>query len=597
MSGEVAQPAAPSSQFSFKDFLDGLVRRRALASAIAAVCVITALAIALLLPPSYRSTGTILIEQQEVPADLVRSTVTAYADQRLQVINQRVMTSSNLLDIMRRYSLYPERQGHDTREELVRRMREDINLKMVRADVIDPRTGAPRQATIAFSVYYDSRSPEAAVKVANELMSLYLSENVQERQRLAGNTNSFLVEESERLSKQIAVTEQKLADFKLKHADAMPELQSINRSLLDRTEQELRAAEMRISSLEQQRVFIESQLSQVKPTSSLTTDGGERVLSPDDRLRIARSRLTSARALYAPDHPDIARLEREVKGLQADAGATADAAPSVNDLTRDLDAARGELAQARDRYAPDHPDIAKLERRVGALEKELAAASANPAPAPKPPAEAPDNPTYISLQTQLSGTLNEKKALETRMEQMRAQMTNYEKQLVIAPTIEREYRTLARDYDAAAAEYRELRSKQQEAQIAQNLENDRKGERFSVIEPPLPPEKPESPNRPAIMAIGVILALGLTLGIIAILEVLDTTVRGRHDILNLLATPPLAVLPWIETNEDRTKRIRRTRYAWAGAATSVLLTAGVIHFLILPLNAVWAGILRRLGVL
>jgi uncharacterized protein involved in exopolysaccharide biosynthesis len=268
----------------------------------------------------------------------------------------------------------------------------------------------------------------------------------------------------------------------------------------------------------------------------------------------------------------------------------------VNDLTRDLDGARGELAQARDRYAPDHPDVARLERRVNALEKELANASANPQ-VQKAPLEAPDNPTYINLQTQLSGTVNEKKALQLRMEQMRTQMAGYEKQLVTSPTIEKEYRSLARDYDAAAAEYRELRSKQQEAQIAQNLENDRKGERFSVIEPPLPPEKPESPNRPAIMAIGVILALGLTLGIIAILEALDTSVRGRHDILNLLATPPLAVLPWIETNADRTRRIRNTRYAWVGAATSVLLTAGVIHFLILPLNAVWAGILRRLGML
>src|SRR6185369_17530190 len=97
---------------------------------------------AVLLPPHYRSTGTILIEQQEVPTDLVRSTVTAYADQRLQVINQRVMTSSNLLEIMHRYSLYPDRQGKDTREELVSRLRKDIDLKMVRADVIDPRTGS-----------------------------------------------------------------------------------------------------------------------------------------------------------------------------------------------------------------------------------------------------------------------------------------------------------------------------------------------------------------------------------------------------------------------------------------------------------------------
>ena len=594
MSGEVALPAP--SQFSFKDFLGGLARRRGLVTAIAAACVITALAIALLLPPEYRSTGTILIEQQEVPADLVRSTVTAYADQRLQVIAQRVMTSSNLLDIIRRYSLYPDRQGKDTREELTRRMRQDVELKMIHADVIDPRSGMPRQATIAFSVGYNSRVPEHAVKVANELMSLYLSENLTERQRLAGNTNSFLVEESERLNKQIAVTEQKLADFKVKHADAMPELQTVNRSLLDRTEQELHGYEMRSSALDQQRVFIESQLAQVKPNSALTTDGGERVLTPEDRLRIAKSRLTSARAVYAPDHPDIARLEREVRGLEAETGAGESAAPSVNDITRDLDGARGALATARERYAPDHPDIARLERRVTALEKELATASANPQP-PKPPVTSADNPTYISLQTQLSGTVNEQKAIQTRMDQLRTQIVSFERQLVTSPTIEREYRSLARDYDTAAAEYRELRSKQQEAQLAQNLENDRKGERFTVIEPPMPPEKPVSPNRPAIMSIGVILALGITLAIVALLEALDTSVRGRHDIVHLLSTPPLAVLPWIETSDDRTKRVRRTRFAWAGTAASALLLAGAIHFLILPLNIVWVGVLHRLGVL
>src|SRR5690242_9057122 len=159
------QPA----QFSFRDFGYAIARRRVLVILLAVAFIGTALAIALLLPPQYRSTGTILIEQQEVPADLVRSTVTAYADERLQVINQRVMTSQNLLDIIRRYSLYADRQGKDTREELVKRMREDIGLKMIHADVIDPRSGTPRQATIAFSLSYSSRMPEHAVKVANEL--------------------------------------------------------------------------------------------------------------------------------------------------------------------------------------------------------------------------------------------------------------------------------------------------------------------------------------------------------------------------------------------------------------------------------------------
>ena len=591
MSNEVGQ----ERQFSLKDFADALVRRRVIAIVVAAVCISVALLLAMLLPPEYRSTGTILIEQQEVPVEFVRSTVTAYADQRLQVINQRVMTSQNLLGIIGRYSLYPTRQGKDTREELVRRMHEDVALKMIHADVIDPRSGSPRQATIAFSVSYTSRNPEHAVKVANELTSLYLSENLTERQRLAGNTTSFLDEESQRLSKQIAETEGKLADFKLKHADAMPELQSLNRSLLDRTEQDLRAAEMRNMSLDQQRVFIEAQMTEVKPNSMMTTDGGERVLTPGDRLRVAKSRLTSVRSIYAPDHPDIARLEREIHGLEAEVGADASPDASANELMRNLEGARGELAQARDRYAPDHPDVQRLERRVSGLEKELEKmSSADPQPQ-KPPVETPDNPAYIQLQTQLSATVNEQKALKTRMEQMRAQMTGFERQMVTSPQIEKEYRELAREYDTAIVEYRDLRAKQQEAQISQNLESDRKGERFTVIEPPMPPEKPVSPNRPAIMAVGVILALGITLAIIAVLEMLDTSVRGRRDLVSLLATPPLAVLPWIETSEDRSLRRRRRRYAWAGAAASVLLTAGLIHLFVLPLNFVWAGVLRRLG--
>jgi len=581
-------------QLNLSDFIAAFARRRWVAIITAVLCVIATVLLALLLPAQYRSSGTILIEQQEVPVELVRSTVSAYADQRLQVINQRVMTSQNLLEVIRRYGLYPDRQGKDTREALVARMREDIALEMINADVIDPRSGSPRKATIAFSVSYTSRVPEHAFKVASELSSLYLSENLTERQRLASNATSFLVEEAERMSRQIAVTETKLADFKLKHADTLPELQSLNRSLLDRTEQDLRAAEMRNMSLEQQRVFIEAQLTEVRPNSMMTTDSGERVLSPQDRLRVLKSALASARARYEPDHPDIARVEREIRGLEAEVGSSAQVMPSANELMRNLESARGELAQARDRYSPEHPDVQALQRRVTTLEAELA--SLPPAPAtPAPLAEPPDNPAYIQLQTQLSAILNEQKALKSRMDQLRGQATIYERQVATSPQIEKEYRELVRDYESAASKYRELRAKQMEAELGQNLETERKGERFTVIEPPMPPETPFSPNRPMILAMGFILALGITVGLIAVLEMTDGSVRNRRDLTNLLATPPLAVLPFIETSSDRVLRRRRRRYAMVGAAASVLLCIPLIHLFYRPLDLLWSAVLRRLG--
>src|SRR5262249_14954601 len=150
---------------------------------------------------------------------------------------------------------------------------------------------------------------------------------------------------------QIAELEGKLAKFKSKHVDALPELQGVNMQMLDRAEQELRDLEAKKMSLDQQRVFLEAQLAQIKPHSMLTTDTGERIMSPDDRLKMLKSQLASARALYSPDHPDIARLEREIKGLEAETGAQS----AGNELQRQLETARGELAAARQRYSPDHP--------------------------------------------------------------------------------------------------------------------------------------------------------------------------------------------------------------------------------------------------
>src|SRR6187431_1344043 len=114
-------PVNPSSR-TLADYLLA-IRRRRVPALVAGVSVLAmALAAAVLWPATYRSTGTILIEQQEVPVDLVRSMVSSYADQRIQVISQRVMTSDNLMRIIDRYQLYPERRRKDPREVLLTRM-------------------------------------------------------------------------------------------------------------------------------------------------------------------------------------------------------------------------------------------------------------------------------------------------------------------------------------------------------------------------------------------------------------------------------------------------------------------------------------------
>src|SRR5215831_8385708 len=222
--------------FDLRDVLKAVVRRRTPAMICIAAGILIAILLAVLLPAHYRSSATILIEQQELPADLVRSTVTSFADQRIQVISQRVMTTETLLRLINKFNLYANKRARETREELIARMRSDIDFHMISADVIDPRSGRPTAATIAFAVSYTSKDPELAARVANDLTSLYLNENLTQRARLAEDASAFLREEGDRLNAHIATLEGELAKFKEKNADALPELAQFNLEQLDRSE-------------------------------------------------------------------------------------------------------------------------------------------------------------------------------------------------------------------------------------------------------------------------------------------------------------------------------------------------------------------------
>ncbi|MFK5950145.1 MAG: lipopolysaccharide biosynthesis protein, partial [Methylococcales bacterium] len=211
-----------------QDYLDILKRNKNKMLIIGLVAFFLTVIIAVKWPATYKSTATILIEQQEIPQDLVRSTVTSFADQRIQIISQRVMSSINLKKIVDKFGLYKEEQKTDPISIVLEKMREDINLEMVSADVIDPVSGRPTQATIAFTLSFQSKSPQKAQQVANELVSLYLNENLKRRSEIATEATSFLAIEAGKLSELMADLEKKLATFKEQNEGSLPELQTLN---------------------------------------------------------------------------------------------------------------------------------------------------------------------------------------------------------------------------------------------------------------------------------------------------------------------------------------------------------------------------------
>jgi uncharacterized protein involved in exopolysaccharide biosynthesis len=572
------------------DYLAALKRRRKLMTAIVLGLLLLALGVTFGLPAVYRSKAVILIEQQEIPKELVTSTVTSYADQRIQEITQRVMTTSNLLGIIERYALYEKERKNNPLEVVVDKMRDDISIDTISADVVDPIRGQPTKATIAFSVSYENRSPDLAQKVANELTSLYLKENLTRRTEAATETSSFLGEEAEKLKAHIAELDRRLAEFKEQNAGKLPDMQQFNTQMMDRTEQQLIELDRQIRSLEDRKVYVQGQLALVNPVTATISETGERILGPADRLKVLQTQYVSLMARYSAAHPDVVRTKKEMEALEAELGGSNSAGGIIQ---KQLEGARAELATLRQRYSDNHPDVIRAQRTVTNLETELAR-SRERRTAVLDNAEA-DNPAYIQLRTELESANAEIASIRQQKEELRGKLAEFEQKLADSPEVERAFRDLMRDYETSTLKYQEMTQKQMAAQVSQTLETEQKGERFSLIEPPLKPEKPAKPNRLAIALLGTMLAFAGGIGSTAIAEALDPAIYGRGALTALTGVPPLAVIPEIVTAGERRTRILLRAIMVAAVIAAFILALLAIHFFYQPLDVLWFRALRKFG--
>ncbi|VAW61562.1 hypothetical protein MNBD_GAMMA11-1408, partial [hydrothermal vent metagenome] len=101
---------------SIQDYLAIVSRRKTAIVSTALIVFLLGLITAFVWPPTYKSSATILIKEQEIPTELVRSTVTSFAAQRIQTISQSVMTRPNLMEIIEKYKLYVQERKRKTSE-------------------------------------------------------------------------------------------------------------------------------------------------------------------------------------------------------------------------------------------------------------------------------------------------------------------------------------------------------------------------------------------------------------------------------------------------------------------------------------------------
>lgn len=170
-------------------------------------------------PPIYQAEGKVLVESQQIPTELVRSTVSSLASERIQVIEQRIMTRDNLLAIASKYRIFVGWRQRFSGTEIVDFMRERTVIKPLELRV--PTRQTTRQ-TLAFTIGFQHEQPEVATRVANELVTMILNEDVRTRTNFASETTRFLERESKKIETELSTIEIKISEMKRRDLLGLP---------------------------------------------------------------------------------------------------------------------------------------------------------------------------------------------------------------------------------------------------------------------------------------------------------------------------------------------------------------------------------------
>ena len=192
-----------------------------------------------------------------------------------------------------------------------------------------------------------------------------------------------------------------------------------------------------------------------------------------------------------------------------------------------------------------------------------------------------------SAKIRLNSLAQQKKSLQEKNSQLQAQVTQ-------SPQVEKGLSTLMRDYDNAKSKYEEVKSKQLNAKIAENLEQENKAERFSLLEPPVFPDKPIRPNRMKIVVLGIIGAFASALALAALLEVLEGKLRGVDAITSVINMRPLVIVPYVYTQHELKRKKSTTRYVLLAIGLLLIVLLIAIHFLWMPLDLLLIKLMARL---
>ena len=512
------------------------------------------------LPSLYRSSALVLVDRQQVPEAFVRPTVTSGLETRLQTISQEVFSRARLDGIITRFHLYEDLKKRVAAEEVIERMRSDIQLEYRGVD----RAG--QRGTIAFAVSFRGKDPQTVAQVTNTLASFFIEENLKVRERQAAGTAEFLKAQLAEVKAKLDTQEKEVSQFKKRNLVDLPQQAAVNLGMIERLDTQLRANVDSQTRLAERRELLAKRAAQAseyipnphQPAPVFSSAPRDHVSAP------AGPSPVQSPVLVDPSAAELLRLQQELRAM-------------------------------RSRFSDKYPDVVRLRAAIEFLEKEI---SERPRPVPPVipppwdyspgmltlrPAPAPvqamiPNPYLQPLRQAQEEMEADIRALRAEEQRLRASIATYVGRMQNAPKLEQELIEVTRDYDSTRELYGSLLKRYEEALLAESMEQRQKGEQFRVLDPAVPAEEPIAPNRVRLGILAVVLSLGLAVGAVVSAERIRPAFHSVDALRVFSNVPVLLSIPAIVTGRDVLRRQRQGRLAMVAVVLAMAVLVGSSYF-------------------
>jgi polysaccharide chain length determinant protein (PEP-CTERM system associated) len=343
------------------DYLNAIVRHWLVVACTLAIGVTLTLFTVRVLPDVYRSTTLIMVEPQDVPQTFVMPTITTRLEERLNALNQEVLSRTRLEAIINDLNLYAGQQKEGVpRENIVDTMRRHIQIEVFANHN-------------AFRISFEGDTPQMTQQVTGRLASLYINENLKIREQHATGTTEFLENELQKAKRRLDQQDAQIQKFKQEHMGALPEQQDANMRALDGLRFQQQTVSMALSAAKERKLSLEKQVSEARAAPSVaagtTSTTGVPATSPRARLQLLQALLADLRSRYTDEHPDVIATQHRISQLQAQLSAGGDTQPGADpsvppELARAVAGVDLEISRLKTVQDNVEKSIAKYQERV-----------------------------------------------------------------------------------------------------------------------------------------------------------------------------------------------------------------------------------------